>query len=222
MSDGALELKVVRESLEGLVAPEVAASLLFEALSALGELPSSGQGIRALVDGPLRALLCHQLGDDAGTDAVDQILSRLGGAQQLRSGRDQDITKNVALSTDAVVVLLVSGSRAFLERLLATLGPGHVAPVYASSLDELAKRAARLPPAIIIVDAADFPAIEPAELAGTLGTLPPDAVRAIWGVDLPYGMALLAATQRLKLATTPLDRKEGIAPLVDLVRSRRA
>jgi hypothetical protein len=78
-----------------------------------------------------------------------------------------------------------------------------------------------LPPAIVLVDASDFPSIEPTDLAAAMGKAG-EAVRAIWGADLPYGQGVLAAAQRLGIPTTPLDRREGIAPLMDLVRSRRS
>ena len=43
----------------------------------------------------------------------------------------------------------------------------------------------------------------------------------VWGRELPYGRVLAEATEASGRAWITLEKKEGIAPLLDLVRSRR-
>ena len=72
-----------------------------------------------------------------------------------------------------------------------------------------------------LIDGASFPLIEPSDLPEILGALPPTSVRAVWGTDTPYGAAAVAELTAKRVAFTPLDRREGVTPVVDLVRARR-
>ena len=76
-------------------------------------------------------------------------------------------------------------------------------------------------PPIVIVDASDIPAIPQRVLMRRLAALPSTTACVVWGRELPYGRVLAEATEASGRAWITLEKKEGIAPLLDLVRSRR-
>jgi hypothetical protein len=138
------------------------------------------------------------------------------------SGRELAATLEVPRDKGAVTVLVIAGSDEFAARLEAALGPARVATRTATTLREVeALTAPSRASSIVLVDAMEFPPVEPVALAGLLGGLPASTVRAIWGADLAYGSVVLSELIGRGLPATPLDRREGIEPLLDLVRSRR-
>lgn len=224
MSSERAELRLIRESLESVVAPQVVSSVMFEALSeAGGQIGEGPEGARAFVDGPIRAALQKRLGDDADpiVDDLGRLLSQIAPARPV-SGRELDVTREVYLDARPVIVFVISSSSGFADQLQAALGPARVTTVPVPSLEHLHRHLQVAAPPIVLVDAADFAPIEPDDLASALVRLPATTVRAIWGADLPFGGAVLRALVQRKAPATPLDRREGIDPLLDLVRSRRA
>jgi hypothetical protein len=236
MSADRPELRLVRESLEAVVAPTVASSVVFEALEATGgRIPEGAEGAIVLVDGALRKALAKRLGEDADA-IVDDLVRTLRALapkrpppipsaapdprQQRR--RDLDVTREVVLDDRPVIVAVVAGNEDFCDRLQASLGAARVTALPAATIDKLGEVINIGAPQIVLIDAADFAAIEPEDLAKLLEALPLSTVRAIWGADLPYGASLLRAMIARKIPATPFDRREGIDPLLDLVRSRRA
>lgn len=217
------ELRLVRESLEAVVSPAIVSAVVFEALAAVGGRLSADPGaVAELVDGPLRHALRARLGDDADPvidDALRIVKSVAGAARP--TGRDADVTRPVVLDARPVIVLVVASGTGFAMQLQAALGSARVTTVPVATLDELTVEARGSEPHIVLIDAADFAPIEPDQLAGALEALPGTTVRAIWGADLPYGGAALRALVARRAPATPLDRREGIDPLLDLVRSRR-
>ncbi len=119
-------------------------------------------------------------------------------------------------------VLVLAGSRSFASRLAAALGPNVMSSLFASDTAAMKKRIAQVPPAFVLIDASDVPAIDVNHLAEQLAALETEVVKAVWGVDLPYGASVLVAAQRRGITLTPFDRREGIEPLMDMIRSRRA
>lgn len=219
------ELRMIRETLEGVLHPATASTVLFEALEAQGGgVPSDREEIATFVAGALRRGLVERLGDDMATTVLDQLAMTLRSIpdSKKRNRRQEDQTRDLELRRDTFPVFVLASSPAFAKKLATALGPHVMTPVLASDAKMWRERVVQVPPAFVIVDAADFPAIEPEELAQALSKLPPDVVRAIWGADLPYGASLIAAAQARALTLTPFDRHEGIEPLMDMIRSRRA
>lgn len=227
------ELRLVRERLESVLAPELAASILFEALAEVGGLPpASGEATLALVQGPLaRALARRARSADAEliVSELNEILHQIVGPAVTPATpmtrtkmRELDATLEIQLGKGAVAVLVLAGKRDLAMRLEAALGPGRIATRTLSTLAEAIAhlRAATFPP-IVLVDSVEFPAIEPVDLAAALRESPAGTVHAIWGADLAYGSVLLGELVERRVPATPLDRREGIEPFLDLVRSRR-
>lgn len=218
------ELRLIRESLEALVAPAVVSSTLFEALEASGgELAPGREGASAFVEGPLRDALARRMGADAHP-VIDDVLAMLGvlaPSAPVAARRSGETTREVFVDARPVIVLVVSSGETFAGRLQAALGAPRVIPVPAATLERMDEQLRVAVPPIVLVDAANFAAIEPDRLAAFLDKLPATTVRAIWGADLPYGGAVLRAILARGATATPLDRREGIDPLLDLIRSRQ-
>lgn len=219
------EIRLIRETVEGVLHPATASSVLFEAMQEMGGVPASPEGLVALVRGPLARRLAERLGEDMTQVLLDQlaiVLDAVAKPQRRRPSRHDEPTRHVELSSETLPVFVLAGTRAFAEKLSAALGPDVMTAVLATDEATLATRLDQIAPGFVLLDASDFPAIEPDALAVRLTPLPLDVVKAVWGADLPYGMAVLAAAHQRSLVLTPFDRREGIAPLMDMIRSRRA
>lgn len=220
------EIRLIRETVEGVLHPATAASVLFDALQEAGGVPGSPEDVLALVRGPLTRRLVERLGEETTQSLLDQLelmLRAIVAAPKVRKrpSRHEDTTRSVELSSETLPVYVLASSRAFADKLAAALGPHIMSAVLVTDDAMLADRLETVAPAFVLLDASDFPAIDPGALATRLAGVATDVVKAVWGADLPYGMAALAAAQEQGLALTPFDRREGIEPLMDMIRSRR-
>jgi hypothetical protein len=227
------ELRLVREKLESLLAPELASSILFDALAEVGGMPpASGEATLALVEGPLARVLARRArgseGDLIIRELVEMLRMIVGPATTpiAPMTRDQvrelEITLEIPIGRGAVGVLVLSDKPDLAMRLEAALGPGRITTRTLSSraMLESQLRGAELPP-IVLIDAVEFAPVEPVELAETLRRSRKGTIHAIWGADLAYGSVVLGELVARRVPATPLDRREGIEPFLDLVKSRR-
>lgn len=227
MAREAPEIRLIRETVEGVLHPATASSVLFEAMQEAGGVPSTPDAIRALVRGPLACRLAARLGDETAQtllESLETMLRAIGAAPKprRRASRHDEPTRALELSTETLPVFVLASSRAFAAKLAAALGPHVMSPVLASDDATLNAHLEAVAPAFVLLDASDFPIIEVDRLAERLARIGPDVVKAVWGADLPYGAAMLTAAEQRGLVLTPFDRREGIAPLMDMIRSRRA
>lgn len=225
------EIRLIRETLEGVLHPSTASSVFFEALQETGgSLPVTPEEVIALVEGPLARALGARVGEDEAASVLSQLgmmlqaIAPKAGERKVRKrpSRHDEPTRDLMLNEATLPVYVLSSRSAFDTQLRAALGPQIMSTVPAGDLATLEERLGQVPPAIVLVDASDFPAIEPSDLADVLARLPSHVLRAVWGADLPYGMSLLDAGQKRGIDLTPFDRGEGIEPLMDVIRSRRA
>lgn len=219
------ELRLVRERLESVLSPNVAGAALFEALEAAGSSPGSATAAVALVTGPLTDALIPRIGANDTHAIVDEILLALGPAVQEeqasgRQGVRADTTLEIPLSKAGLPVLVLSAGDEMANQLEGALGADRISAAGVKTAMGLRRALDAIAPGVVIVDAARFPTIEPADVATALAALPRSVLRVIWGSDLPYGSVTSTECARLGVSTTSLDRREGIAPLVDLVRAR--
>ncbi len=226
MAREAPEIRLVRETLEGVLHPSTASTVFFEAISeGGGALPTNAQETLALVRGPLLERLGDRIGEPEARTVIDQLermLIAVGGAPPKRVSRNDEITQNLELSVDVVPVFVLSGTPKLADKLRAVVGPHLLTAVVIGDADTLALRLQQLAPGFVLIDGSEFPAIEPGVLGRTLQRLPAHVIKALWGADLPYGQSVLAEAQQLGFRMTPFDRAEGIEPLIDVIRSRRA
>jgi hypothetical protein len=221
------EMRLIRESLESVMAPTIASSLLFEAVElAGGRLPENTTEVVRFLEGPLARLLNDRLGAADTQPILEELtltlnaLGALAPKPNVRHGAE--VTREVLLDALPVLVSVVSASESFAHALVGALGSECVMPLHSSTLAQFEDVARTAVPKIVLIDGGEFAEIEPDALAQALSLLPASTVRAIWGADLPYGSAMVHALAARKAAATPFDRTEGIAPLLDMIRSRRS
>jgi len=226
----------VREALEGALSPSITSAVLFEALDSHGSaIPRSRDELLAMIRGPLAEALGRRL-DASQAESVllriEELLDeedetapvpRTTSAADPRpraepSPRERDATTAVPTAREPVSVVVLAAGNAFAHRLGTALGPRRVTARTTADPARLGER--RPTPAIVVVDATDFAAVEPRAVASALRDLPGTTVRLVWGSELPYGRSVTAALFRAGVEHTTCDRNEGIDPLVDLVRSR--
>jgi hypothetical protein len=215
------ELRLVQSALESVLAPELALQTFREAVGAAGAPPASTAELISFLHGPLRAALERRLGGPTADTVVDDLLGALAPRAEEPRTASTETTRELPIETAQVSVVVLSASPALATGLVDALGPERVAPSTAGSVATAVGMLAARRPALVLVDGAAFPSIEPRDLPDLLGELPRTTVRALWGTDTPYGAAALAALVERRAPVTPLDRREGLAPIVDLVRARR-
>lgn len=231
------ELRLIRETLEGVMHPSTASTIFFEALEASGgQLPRDATEALALVRGPLSALIAERLGEadrDSILGPLEQMLSSIAPREptppegaprkpRRRASRHDEPTRSVELSSETLPVFVLSGDKRLGELLKTVLGPDVLSAVWVGDTAMLHERMSLVAPALFVVDASNFPAVEPAEIVAAVSSMEQEIVTAVWGADLPYGQSLLTAAQDAAVTVTPFDRGEGVEPLMDLIRSRRA
>jgi hypothetical protein len=225
--------RVLRRLLEEALGARVASAVLFEAVSAAGQqVPQSTDEVLAVVRGPLREVLTQRYNAAMSGQLVRRVEGELAPYEELMTEeveleelvaetRQDESTKSVKTEDRAVPVVIVAAGYGFEHRLAVALGENRVAPLTVRSHEGLRAALAQQVPPIFVVDATDFPAIDPNRLMATAEMLPSTTACVMWGADLPYGRNLARTIQRQARVWTLLELREGIEPLLDLVRSRR-
>ena len=223
--------RVVRSALEDALDTRLASTVLFEALGEAGsQVPRSLDELVDVVRGPLREVLARRLDPGQAADLVEAIERALMPPPDEpatleipldelvpRTERD-DMTAPVLRLRGPVPVLVVAETDGFARRLLAALGDNRVAP---SATPAPSDETLEDPPRLLIVDASDFPtAIGPRALLSWAAGLPPSTALVLWAASLPYGKNLQRELASTELSFVTFDPTEGIAPLLDLIRSR--
>ena len=238
MRSDPIELRIVRESLEGVVAPSLQSTVMFEALESHGrELPRTTEELMKSVRGSLQDALLKRVGHREAGAVVARIEQLLRTAPTLTppggvyfdtrtppSGirnRDRDITTEIATAREPVAVLVISAGGSMVARLHAALGRSRVSGVHANDADRVRSVTSSYAPPIVLVDATDFPAIDPTEVADVLSKLPPTTACGVWGADLPYGRSVVFAMAEAGAPAVAFARGEGVEPMLDLIKSRR-
>ncbi len=234
MAKGRGDVWILREVLEKNMSPANVSAVLFEALSSHGsDVPSTPEALRQLADRSLKPALekrldadmvgklmkmVHEALDD-DDDGTPEISIQQATSTPPPRGREADATRAVPTTSTPVPVLVIAGSDAFERRLASALGPARIAPASASTVHDI-KRFRNS--AIVLVDATNFPPIEPVDLADELAGLPETTAKVVWGADLPYGRGVVAAIEPIGTHVVSITRADGIDPLLDLIRSRRS
>jgi len=238
------EVQLVREVLEGALAPAVATSVLFEALDRWDRgIPANAGEVLELVRGPLSDALRSKLDEAAAGELTATLEARLahGAAHSavlepevdleveidleddLVSpfvDEDQELTTTTQMSavSHPVSVLVVSGDRQFGARFTATLGEDRVHTLTVEDESALRHATFSANPQIVVVDATAPPRIPPAELAAALRNLPDATLPVLWALETEYGRSTRELARESR--TLFLERREGIEPLLDLILSR--
>jgi hypothetical protein len=217
----------------------MARAILFDALTRWGpQIPQNREELTRFVRGPLREVLDRYL---RAEDVGDTML-RVEMALAVVDHTDDDSRPSVLpptdsaladLSTDAdttralrpisrpVQVLVVSTRPGFASTIEVALGGSLVQTEPATSVLALRAQLEREID-IILMDAGDPPPVEPTRLASLLNRVGADTLIAVWGSRLAFGRDLIRTLEAGGVPCIAFAIPEGMAPFVDLVRSRQA
>ncbi len=158
-ADGGMIRARLREGLEGVVAPRIASSLLFDALddAGLAEPPEAPDALLSFTNGALRTRLI----DTVGETTTDLILTQVGLMLASVLGADPDAhdrpsrapTLRQSVEEGPVRVLVVSSSTQLAKRLRMALGPENVSAMHAADPESVSEMVERLLPPIVLIDA---------------------------------------------------------------------
>lgn len=232
---GRAEMVLLRQALEGVVAPELATALLFDALErAGGAPPTSLDGVRAFARGALADAARGRVpeGDTATILArLDRLLARepSGDAEESidvevdpDAWRDEDptATKQMPVVRKPVPVVVISAGESFAERLVMCLGEDRVRAVPTGDEPALRKAVFAYSPLIVLVDGVGPTSIDAGALAAALHDVPDSAMPVLWGSETGWSRSILPRLEAAGVRLVTLDRREGIEPLLDLVLAR--
>lgn len=228
--DAELRLRVVRETLEGMLSPEMASSVMFAALEPYGQSPPrTSEAIDEFVRGALSQTMSQRVGSAEADDLVRRIEAVLGPQlKAMDEGRRPRRKRSSELKTAKYrqqkgptrVVVAAAGSGLAL-RLRAALG-AKVTTFSVPDAERLQTIATDFKPAIVLLDATDPVRETPSALVPILAELPDDVVTVVWGSHEASSVELVEKLEHAGVRATSLIRGEGVEPLLDLVRARRS
>jgi hypothetical protein len=223
--EGEAGLHLIREAIEGVVAPKMAAAILFDALELEGSdsLPSSKDALLAFVLGSLRAVVIRRLGTAEASEVVQRIKKTVETVSEAGDGgRVSSVaTLEIEVGTGPVRVLVLSKTTSMAVRLRAALGGFQIQVASASDTGAARTVGKRLDPEIIVIDA-DAPISDADGVMLFIETLPMTSTSVLWGEDQTFGRTLKHEAVQRRVKLTTVDRSEGVDPVLDLIRSRHA
>jgi hypothetical protein len=225
------EIVLIREALEGFIAPEIATALIFDALSEAQTPPASLHETREFVAGPLSQAVRRRLRPDDVTQVIrimqgviDAAIDRDGVDVEVEfdptassSGIDGGATKPMSTMNMPVPVAVVAEGGSFADRLQLCLGDDRVYAFTVASPAALRKALFSHLPLLAVIDGSASEGADAEELADVLRGIPDSVVPVLWAGETAWGERLRAHAPRRLVS---LDRREGIEPLCDLVLSR--
>jgi hypothetical protein len=226
---------LIREALEGVIAPEVATAILFEALAQSPAPPSGLHEARSFVTGPLTEAV-RRRARSSDVTGITRLLQDTLDAAIHRDGLDVEIEVDLAASSPGVdetqqmstierpvPVVIVAAGPVFAERLRLCLGEDRVYTTTVSSSSALRKVLFAQLPMIVVVDGSSPGDLDAESLAEVLRGFPDSVVPVLWSGETAWGERLLALAPRGGTRGAPIvtiERSAGIEPLCDLVLSR--
>jgi len=220
------ELVVIREMLEGALAPEVAAAVLFTALDRAGqEDPEGAAAWLAFTRGPLREALVERAGHETAEDVigrVEGILDR-GTPQKKRprprrQSRSELPTGRFMISDGPTRALIVATSGRLARVLKGALGP-RVVPMVLGDLRRMTTMLEDFVPTLVIIDLTDAPALAQSMVVAELGRLDDQVLTILWCNEVDEATELQRAIEHSGRRTMRLSRGHGVDPLLDLIRA---
>lgn len=220
--DGETAMFLIREALEGLVEPRAAQSVIFQALDREGveKLPSRGDDLIAFIEGPLREATAERVGASSAREVVERLSDVLGHAIRRPDTPGNSRTVEVPAGAGPVRVLVMGRSTSLAVRLRAALGGDRVAVGASTALPAAEHMIGSFCPELVILDAVDPLQDDVHAVARLVGSLPGGTTRLIWGREQPWAEKMSAALDGAGVIYTPVDRRDGVDPLLDLIRSR--
>ncbi len=220
------ELILIREVLEGMVTPSVAAAVLFTALEIRGDEPSNRQQWLEFVGGPLRDALNARTGRDVAAGAVGRIAAILGGlglagsAAPAKQRNSQYPTGRFPTAEGPTRVVVIASSAVLARRLKSALG-SLVVPMVLDKPRRLTRFIDDFDPHLVIVDLTD-PASGLDAMPSASRALDDDVLVLVWDEGSAIGKGLAESIHNEGRRTVLVDRREGVDPIIDIVRASQS
>jgi len=226
------ELQLVRDRLGIALGEDAAAAVFMAALEIYGgRLPRTVEQVERFVDGPLRTSLT-QLADQGTADRVVQrLLSgslstvppgiEVSGTHPRRPASVLEET-TVGARTGPVRLVVIARSPRLAERLRLSVGADDVAVGVATDPQQGGRLAHEVNASMVIIDGTDVPPGGADDYVDGLGGLASDVLLLLWTEGGPEAERLQTGLEFCSLRVTVMDRREGVHPLIDIVRSRRS
>ena len=215
-------MKLIREKMEALVAPRTASAIIFEALAAdrANSIPVAPAALNRFLAGPLHHVAVRRLGSEDAQRLLDALRAALAaGAQPER--RDAAVrTLELPIGRGPVQVVVASGDASLAVALRASVGGERLGVHSVDSPTALRGVVRRVTPELVILDGTSPIGGVLEEIAAAIAALPPTSARLLWGHDHPYGVRVGEVLEARGCEFTRIDHREGVDPLLDLVRSR--
>lgn len=209
------ELKKLRAVLARELDEKGAAAVLFIGLDRMGDIPDTPDLWVAFVRTGLHEALLERMGPAEATRLVGELEDVLGGATvppPPEPAKSAAPTRELPrLEGPSKVLVVASGSR-LARTLKAALG-SRVVPMAVGDGSRVANFIDDFEPGVLVVDLTD----PIAELSSDVARgLDENALVVLWGTG-PEAKQLAEALERRGTRATVFDRREGVAPLVELV-----
>lgn len=228
------ELVLLREALEGVVSPEVATALLFDALEISGRRPpQSLEEMRTFAEDALAEAVRRKVRDGEASQIlklVDDLFERAIEGDGVAIDVEVDpeawsdekpcATTQMATVQRPVPVVVLAAEGAFAERLTACLGDDRVYAVAVADEAAFRKAVFAYSPLLVLLDATRPVPIPEGPLAKALRGLPDTAMPVLWGAESEWARAAVPGLEAAGVSMVTLERREGIEPLLDLVLAR--
>lgn len=212
------EMVVVRRGLAELLSPEGTVAVILEAQKLARGHDLDPDDAAALLRGPLADALARRVGRNQAEAAIQHLESLLETARR-GEGMFPDVTRDRASRAEGPLpVLVLASGRTFMRTIEERFGR-FVKVSHATSAARVMRLGRRRAPGVVLIDAADFPSIEAARLAGALERHPPETTVVVWGTGLRYGAAIGEALAAAGVPVVGFDHRDGVEPVLDLLRS---
>lgn len=214
---------VVREVLEGMLAPNVAQAVLFDSLDTLPTPPQTTAQWLEFAQGPLHQVVTHRVGAVEATEVSARLRTILGAlAHMPRPGRrSREKTGRIDRRAGPTRVLVMAASSRLARMLKAALGPT-VITVSCTDLKTYIDVVTDLSPSIFLVDLTNAASVPHEVIKSALSKLPKRTIVLIWDQGTPQGEALANTLTGAGHPVAWVDRREGVEPLLDHIRAAHA
>jgi hypothetical protein len=211
---------VVREVLEGMLAPDLAQTLLFESLDTLVKPPDTPEQWLVFAQGPLHQLVADRVGLVEATEVSVRVQTILGALSQMPppTRRSADETGRFERREGPTRVLVLAPTARLARMLKAVLGPT-IITMSVPNLTSFKDVVRRLAPSIFLIDLTSKMSVQHAKVKRALRQLPEQALVVIWDEGTPEGDALATALSGTGHPVAWVDRREGVEPLLDHIRA---
>lgn len=218
------EVVVVREVMEGVLAPALARSILLGALDRLGDPPEGPLEWMTFVQTTLRDEIQTRVGGAESAEIVDQvsgILRSIAPSEPAPPPREREETSRFDRRSGPARVLVAASSSRLARILKVALGSDVVTMGIRNmrSFDEIVHD---FRPGLFVVDLTDPAEIEIGALAASLHQVPEQTIVLVWDEGTEQGRTVSETLAARDRRVAWVDRREGVDPLLDHIRASRA